>query len=69
MKRLLMAVLVGILISATICISAFAQSERPKNSVAQDLLIKSEVETAVSMLQAIYAKRRNTPGEGKSAWC
>jgi methyl-accepting chemotaxis protein len=29
-----------------------------ENSAAQDLLIKSEVETAVSMLQTIYAKHR-----------
>jgi methyl-accepting chemotaxis protein len=58
MKRVLMAVLVGILISAAFCVSAFAQSERPRNSAAQDLLIKSEVETAVSMLQAIYAKHQ-----------
>ncbi len=56
MKRVLMTVLVGLLSSAVLCVSAFAQTERPENSTAQDLLIKSEVETAVSMLQVIYCK-------------
>ena len=58
MKRVLMTVLVGLLSSAVLCVSAFAQTEKPENSAAQDLLIKSEVETAVSMLQAIYAKHQ-----------
>ena len=34
------------------------QMQVPANVVAQDLLIKSEVETAVSMLGAINAKRQ-----------
>ena len=58
MKRVVMAVLVGLLSSAVLCVSAFAQTERLEKSTAQDLLIKSEVETAVSMLQAIYAKHQ-----------
>ena len=37
---------------------ASAQPEKLENSLAQDLLIKSEVETAVSMLQAIYKKHQ-----------
>jgi methyl-accepting chemotaxis protein len=56
MKRMLMTVLVGFLSSVVLCVFAFAKPERPENSAAQDLLIKSEVETAVSMLQAIHAK-------------
>ena len=58
MKRVLMMVLVGLLSSAVLCGSAFAQTEKQENSAAQDILIKSEVETAVSLLQAIYAKHR-----------
>ena len=34
--------------------SALARAEKPEYSEAQDLMIKSEVEIAVSMLQAIY---------------
>ncbi|MCX5849878.1 MAG: cache domain-containing protein [Deltaproteobacteria bacterium] len=36
--------------------SVAAQTQKPTNSATQDLLIKSEVETAVSMLGAIHAK-------------
>lgn len=36
--------------------SAIGQAEAGQNSPAQDLLIKSEVETAVSMLTAIFTK-------------
>jgi hypothetical protein len=59
MKRLAMAVLVGILSSAALCAYAIGQTEAPVSpNTVQDLLIKSEVETAVSMLQAIQAKHR-----------
>lgn len=58
MKKVIMKALAGLLSSTVLCVSAFAQTERPEISVAQDLLIKSEVETAVSMLQAIYAKHQ-----------
>ena len=58
MKRVLMTVLAGLLSTAVLCVSAFAQTERPENSAAQDLLIKTQVETAVSMLQAIHAKHQ-----------
>jgi len=58
MKRVLVTVLAGLLGASVLCVSAFAQTERPGNSAAQDLLIKNEVETAVSMLQAIYAKHQ-----------
>jgi hypothetical protein len=57
MKKSAMAVLSVLLISAALCTSAIAQtgmSASPNDD--QDRLIKSEVETAVSMLQAIYAK-------------
>ncbi len=50
-----MAVLAGLLSAAVFCVYAFAQTERPQNSAAQDLLIKSQVETAVSLLQ-VHAK-------------
>lgn len=59
MKKVLMTVMVGLLSSAVFCVLAFAQTGRPENVAAQDLLIKGEVETAVSMLQAIYAKHQH----------
>ncbi|MGA3083555.1 MAG: cache domain-containing protein [Thermodesulfobacteriota bacterium] len=58
MKKVLMTVLAGLLGMAVFCVTALAQTERPGNCAVQDLLIKSEVETAVSMLQAIYAKHQ-----------
>jgi methyl-accepting chemotaxis protein len=58
MKRQLMTMCVVLLSVAFLCLPAGAQSEILKNESAQDLLIKSEVETAVSMLQAIYDKHR-----------
>ena len=38
--------------------SAFCQSNTGKGSSAQDLMIKSEVETAISMLQTIFSKHQ-----------
>jgi methyl-accepting chemotaxis protein len=38
--------------------AGFCQSEMKKGSSAQDLLIKNEVETAISMLQTISAKQQ-----------
>ena len=58
MKRVLMIVLVGFLCSTVLSVSVFARTQKPENSAAQDLLVKSEVETSVSMLQAIYAKHQ-----------
>ena len=59
MKRAIMAVLVGLLISTALCASAIGQTEMPAiPNEDQDRLIKGEVETAVSMLQAIYTKHR-----------
>ncbi len=39
-------------------VSAIGQAEGAKNSPAKDLLIKSEVETAASLLQAIFKKHQ-----------
>jgi methyl-accepting chemotaxis protein len=56
MKRALLTILV-LLNVAVFCPSASAQPEKLKeNYPGQDMLIKSEVETAVSMLQAIFTK-------------
>jgi methyl-accepting chemotaxis protein len=43
---------------AGLCEPAVAQPLEVESPAAQDLLIKSQVETAVSMLQAIYAKHQ-----------
>jgi len=56
MKKVVMIVLIG-LITAGFCPSSGAQMPGV-NAAAQDLLIKSEVETAVSMLAAIYARQQ-----------
>lgn len=47
-------------LSATIVFgqTAFCQSRTGKGSSAQDLIIKSEVETAISMLQTIFSKHQ-----------
>ena len=58
MKRALMIVFVVLLHVVFLVRPASAQAGKPVNSPAQDLLIKSEVETAVSLLQAIYTKHQ-----------
>ncbi|MDL1982392.1 MAG: cache domain-containing protein [Deltaproteobacteria bacterium] len=58
MKKILLTVLVVLLNVAFFCLPAGAQPEKLENLSAQDLLIKSEFETAVSMLQAIYTKHQ-----------
>ena len=58
MKKVLMTVLVGFLSAMVFCLSALAQTQVPANVAAQDLLIKSEVETAVSLLQAIHTRHQ-----------
>jgi len=58
MKRVWMAARVVLMSVAFLCLSAGAQSVKPENVSAQDLLVKSEVETAVSMLQAIFVKHQ-----------
>lgn len=51
-------VLAGLLSAVALCLSACAQTETPASPAAQDLLIKSQVQTAVSMLKAIDAQRQ-----------
>jgi methyl-accepting chemotaxis protein len=58
MKRTLMMTLAVLLNVAVLCLPASAQTGKRENPSAQDLLVKSEVETAVSMLQAIFAKQQ-----------
>ena len=58
MKKILFTVLVVLLNVTFFCLPAGAQPEKPEKSLAQDLLIKSEVETVVSMLQAIYTMHK-----------
>jgi len=58
MKKILMTLLVVFLNVIFLSLPADAQAEKLEKSSAQDLLIKSEVETAVSMLQAIYTKHQ-----------
>ena len=58
MKKILMTLLVVFLNVMFLSLPADAQAEKLEKSSALDLLIKSEVETAVSMLQAIYTKHQ-----------
>jgi methyl-accepting chemotaxis protein len=58
MKKLWMTILVGFLSVWIFCLSAAAQTQGPTNVSAQDILIKGEVETAVSMLQAIHTRQQ-----------
>ena len=58
MKRAFTIVLAGLFNAAVLSVPAFAQGEKPENSAAQDVLVKSEVETAVSMLQGIYENHK-----------
>jgi methyl-accepting chemotaxis protein len=56
MKRVVMTVCAVLLSATFLCLPAGAKSEKQERLSAQDVLVKSEVETAVSMLQAIYAR-------------
>jgi len=58
MKRILITVLVSFLSVIIFGLSAMAQTQGVANTATQDLLIKSEVETAVSMLAAIHARQQ-----------
>jgi methyl-accepting chemotaxis protein len=58
MKKTVMAVFALFLSMALLCLPVGIQAGGPGKSSAQDLLIKSEVETAVSMLQAISNKQQ-----------
>lgn len=57
MKKLWVMAVV-ILNVAAFCLPAVAEKQKSEASSAQDLLIRSEVETAVSMLQAIHKKHQ-----------
>ena len=58
MKAVLMTVCVVLLSVAAPCLIAEEQPEKQGNTSAQDLLLRSEVETAVSMLQAVSGKQQ-----------
>jgi len=58
MKRTLMMTLAVLLNCAVLCLPANGQTGKEENPSAQDLLVRSEVETAVSMLQAIFTKQQ-----------
>jgi methyl-accepting chemotaxis protein len=58
MKRVLMTTLAVLLNVTVLCLSANGQTGKGESPSAQDLLVKSEVETAVSMLQAIFTKQQ-----------
>ena len=58
MKRMLKTVCVCFLNVLLLCLTAGAQSEKQESLSVQDLLIKSQVETAVSLLQAIHVKHQ-----------
>lgn len=58
MRHLFMTAQVILLGMAFLCLPAGAQSAKEEGPSAQDVLVKSEVETAVSMLQAIFAKHQ-----------
>ncbi len=58
MKKAMISLFVVILNVVVLFQPSFAQGEKVEGSPAKDMLIKSEVETAVSMLQAIFAKHQ-----------
>ena len=58
MERVLKTVCAIVLSMGVLCLPAFAQSDKAENLSAQDMLIKSEVETVVSMLQAVFLKHQ-----------
>ena len=58
MKKVLIRVFAVFLNVLFLCVAASTGVGKVESSSVQDLLIKSEVETAVSMLQAIYKKHQ-----------
>ena len=58
MKRAFVVILLVFLSIMFLNQTAFCQSKTGKSSSARDLMIKSEVETAISMLQAISEKHQ-----------
>lgn len=58
MKQRLIAGCAVLLSMVFLCLCTGKETAKQENASAQDLLVKSEVETAVSMLQAIDAKHQ-----------
>ena len=58
MKKILLTLIVVLLNAAFMSLAVGVQPETSETMSAHDLLIKSEVETAVSMLQAIFTKHQ-----------
>jgi methyl-accepting chemotaxis protein len=58
MKKTLMVMLGVVLGISVFCLPSNGQPEKKENPSAQDLLIRSEVETAISMFQAIVTKQQ-----------
>jgi len=58
MKKVLMTACMVLLSMAFTGLSAVAQADKQEIPSAQDVLVRSEVETAVSMLQAIFIKHQ-----------
>jgi len=68
MKKALMMTLTVLLNCAVLCLPVNGQTGKGENLSAQDLLVRNEVETAVSMLQAIFTKQQQgemTPEQAK----
>ena len=58
MERILVAVFLTLSVTTVFGQVAFGQSKIGKDPSAQDVLINGEVETAISMLQAIFSKHQ-----------
>lgn len=58
MKKALVTMFGVALSVLVLCLPANGHTEKKENPSAQDLLIRSEVETAISMLQAISTKQQ-----------
>ena len=58
MKKILLSLIVVLLNAVFVSFPAAAQPQKSEAMSAHDLLIKSEVETAVSMLQAIFTRHQ-----------
>jgi len=58
MKKALVTMFGVVLSISVLCSPANGQTEKKENPSGQDLLIRSEVETAISMLQAISTKQQ-----------
>lgn len=59
MKRTMAGAALILSVTVVLAQGAFGQSKKPESSAAQVLMIKSQVETAISMLQTIYSKHQN----------